>query len=153
MTVELFGVTDREAMAAAFAIRKEIFVREQGVPEAEEIDEHDSGDSLACHVLLRDEDARPIATGRFFVRAEDTVQIGRMAVLEAFRGRGIGRQMLDALMAEAQRRGYRRVVLHAQTHARGFYELAGYVAHGPVFFDAGIEHIEMARPLDASPPR
>ena len=146
MRVELFGVDDDERMARAFEVRREVFVREQGVPEEEEIDAHDRSDASACHVLLT-LDERPAAAGRFFARPDGAVQIGRMAVRAEFRGRGYGRAMLDALVAEAGKRGYARVVLHAQTHARGFYELAGFTAHGPEFLDAGIAHVEMERAL------
>ena len=146
MVVELFGVDDGERMLRAFAVRRAVFVREQGVPEAEEIDAHDRSDASACHALIA-EAGSPVAAGRFFARSDGAVQIGRMAVLAGYRGRGYGRALLDALVAEAQRRGYRRVVLHAQTHACGFYELAGFSAHGPEFLDAGILHVEMERTI------
>ncbi len=146
MTVELFGVEDNERIARAFAVRRAVFVREQGVPEEEEIDAHDRSDASACHALIA-LDGRPVAAGRFFVRPDGAVQIGRMAVLAAYRARGIGRALLDALVDEAQRRGFSRVVLHAQTHARGFYERADFIAHGAEFLDAGILHVEMERAL------
>ncbi len=150
MVVELFGVEDGERMVRAFEVRRAVFVREQRVPEEEEIDAHDRSDASACHALIA-EAGSPVAAGRFFARPDGAAQIGRMAVLATHRGRGYGRALLDALVAEAQRRGYRRVVLHAQTHARGFYEGAGFDAHGPEFLDAGILHVEMERtvaPLD-----
>ncbi len=144
MRVELFGVEDGERMERAFEVRREVFVREQGVPEEEEIDAHDRTDTSACHALL-ERSGRPAAAGRFFARPDGAVQIGRMAVRAEFRGLGYGRAILDALVDEAKRRGYPRVVLHAQTHARGFYERAGFTAHGPEFLDAGILHVEMER--------
>jgi len=146
MRVELFGVDDGERMARACEVRRAVFVCEQGVPEEEEIDAHDRSDTSACHALVS-EAGSPVAAGRFFVRSDGAVQIGRMAVLAAFRGCGYGRAMLDALVAEALKRGYPRVVLHAQTHARGFYERAGFSAHGPEFLDAGILHVEMERTI------
>ncbi|HMZ77178.1 MAG TPA: GNAT family N-acetyltransferase, partial [Rhodocyclaceae bacterium] len=69
--------------------------------------------------------------------------VGRMAVLPAWRGRGVGRAVLTALMAEARRRGLSRLVLHAQTHAEGFYAGFGFVAEGEVFDDAGLPHRTM----------
>ena len=146
MMVELFGVADGERMLRAFAVRRAVFVREQGVPEVEEIDEHDRSDASACHALIAAA-GEAVAAGRFFARPDGAVQIGRMAVLATHRGRGYGRALLDALVAEARARNYPCVVLHAQTHARGFYERAGFHAHGPEFLDAGIPHIEMEREL------
>ncbi len=146
MMVELFDIEDGERIARAFEVRRAVFVREQGVPEEEEIDAHDRSDASACHALIA-LDGHPVAAGRFFVRPDGAVQIGRMAVLAAYRTRGYGRALLDALVDEAQRRGFPRAVLHAQTHARGFYERAGFCAHGAEFLDAGILHVEMERAL------
>ncbi len=146
MMVELFGVADGERMLRAFEVRRAVFVREQGVPEDEEIDAHDRSDGSACHAFIV-EAGEAVAAGRFFARPDGAVQIGRMAVLAPFRGRGYGRALLDALVAEARARDYPRAVLHAQTHARGFYERAGFRAHGPEFLDAGILHVEMEREL------
>ncbi len=132
----------REAMAIRFAV----FVDEQGVPANEEIDAHDRTDVAALHALAYD-GALPVATGRFFLRRDGAVQIGRMAVLPGARGSGVGRMVLDALMAEARGRGIARAVLFAQTHALGFYERAGFAAYGEPFLDGGIAHVAMERAL------
>ncbi len=140
--VELFAVDDAEQMRSARAIRFAVFVDEQKVPADIEIDEHDCDDATAVHALALI-DGQPVGTGRYFVRRDGGVQIGRMAVSADRRGQGIGRALLDALVAEAQKRSMTHVVLHAQTHAIGFYERAGFLAHGPEFDDAGIAHVEM----------
>ncbi|MHB8463172.1 MAG: GNAT family N-acetyltransferase [Vulcanimicrobiaceae bacterium] len=129
-------------MRSARTIRFAVFVDEQKVPAEIEIDEHDREDTTAVHALALI-DAQPVGTGRFYVRTDGGVQIGRMAVLADRRGHGIGRALLDALVAAARKRSYSHVVLHAQTHAIGFYERAGFFAHGPEFDDAGIAHVEM----------
>lgn len=147
MRVELFGTSDEARMREAIALRVEVFVEEQAVPLAEEIDEHDRTDANAVHALARDESGRVIAAGRFYERDKDTVQIGRMAVRSGARERGAGRAILEALMDEARRRGYARASLSAQVHARPFYAKAGFEAEGALFSDAGIMHQEMARHL------
>ncbi len=73
--------------------------------------------------------------------------IGRMAVAEAVRGQGLGRAVLDLLVASAAVRGLPAVELHAQVHARAFYERAGFSPYGEVYLEAGIEHIGMRREL------
>ncbi|HWI82970.1 GNAT family N-acetyltransferase, partial [Ramlibacter sp.] len=73
--------------------------------------------------------------------------IGRMAVNRMLRGSGVGRQVLQALMAAAAARGDREVMLHAQRSAESFYLAMGYRPRGAAFEEAGIPHIEMARPL------
>jgi predicted GNAT family N-acyltransferase len=146
MTVELFGTQDANRMREAIALRVRVFVEEQNVPLEEEVDDHDRSDSRAVHALIR-AGAVAVATGRFYERDAQTVQIGRMAVDAAARGRGAGRMLLHALMDEARRRGYTRASLSAQLHARPFYEKSGFAAFGPLFLDAGIAHQEMQRPL------
>jgi predicted GNAT family N-acyltransferase len=137
-------------MAAALAIRRAVFIEEQGVPESLEIDEHDGDPATvetAIHVLGRVDDWA-VATGRLLLAEPDgLLHIGRVAVLRDARGRGYGTTIMEALHDLARGRGYESVTLAAQMHALGFYERLGYVARGEVFLDAGIEHRWMDRPL------
>lgn len=121
-------------------VRDEVFVCEQGVPEAIE---RDALDPLCAHVLARDSAGRPIGTGRL---APDG-RIGRMAVLRDWRGRGVGVALLRALVARAEVDGLREVHLHAQVSAEGFYAAEGFLPVGERFEEAGILHQGMHRPL------
>jgi predicted GNAT family N-acyltransferase len=131
-----------EDRAAAYAIRRAVFVEEQGVPP--EI-ERDDLDELAEHALAV-LDGRPVGAGRLVARGRTAV-IGRMAVLDDARGTGIGAGLLDLLEEVARSLGCTEVELHAQLTARGFYGRLGYTAHGEVYQEAGIAHIDMSRPL------
>jgi len=71
-----------------------------------------------------------------------------MAVHRHARGAGIGGAILDALIEEARRRNHRRLLLHAQTRARRFYETRGFRAEGDEFMEAGIPHVLMALSLE-----
>jgi predicted GNAT family N-acyltransferase len=122
-----------------YAIRKAVFIVEQAVPEEIEIDEYDA---VARHVLAFVAD-RPVGTGRI----TDDGKIGRMAVLQDFRGGGVGREILRALIELARENSLDRVGLSAQCHAIPFYEKLGFVAEGPVYDDAGIDHRWMERRL------
>jgi predicted GNAT family N-acyltransferase len=124
--------------ADAYAVRYEVFVREQGVPE--EI-ERDDQDSVSIHALAYGQDGQAVGTGRLLPDGH----IGRMAVLQRMRGQGIGAQLLRALVLRGGEQGHRILVLHAQTHARAFYEAHGFAAYGPEFSEAGIAHIAMRR--------
>jgi len=128
------------ACAEARAIRIRVFVQEQGVPPALEMDDMDA---LSDHAVARLPDGRAIATGRLLPDGH----IGRMAVLPEQRGTGIGRAVLTALMERARTRGMLEVVLSAQTHAVGFYAKSGFIAQGDVYMEAGIPHVEMRRTL------
>lgn len=119
----------------ATRIRHAVFVREQGVPVTMELDGRD-GD--ARHGLARIEGA-PVGTGRLLPDGH----LGRLAVLAAWRGHGVGTALLQALVDEARGRGLRRVCLHAQVHAEAFYARRGFVPRGDVFLEAGLRHRAM----------
>jgi predicted GNAT family N-acyltransferase len=129
------------ARAEASRIRTEVFVREQRVPAAIEMDEHD----LACLHALAYVDGKAVGTGRLLPDGH----IGRMAVLRESRSLGVGRAILERLIAEARRRGMREVRLSAQTHALGFYARHGFIVVGAVFEEAGIPHQEMRLALNS----
>ena len=127
-----------EAEACVMPVRTEVFVVEQGVPA--EI-ERDALDAVCRHAIARDAGGRVVATGRLLPDGH----IGRMAVRRAARGAGVGGAVLQALIAEAARRGLPEVALNAQTHALAFYLRHGFEAVGEVFMEAGIPHRAMRR--------
>ncbi len=152
MPFEVSIIRTPEEMAAALSVRMRVFVEEQHVPVEEEVDRYDTDprtNDLAVHVLGR-LDGEPIATARLLLDAHEGEypHIGRVAVLQERRGGGYGAAVMDALHAEARRRGYRGITLSAQTHAIPFYERLGYVARGPVYLDAGIDHRDMDLAFD-----
>jgi len=136
---EALGAGD---LAAALALRREVFVGEQGVPEDDDID---GRDGEATHFVALD-DARVIATCRL-LEADDRVRLGRLAVDRSARRRGVASALLARAEQWARDRGATEIVLAAQTDARALYEQAGYVARGELFMEAGIEHVMMDKPL------
>ncbi len=121
-------------------VREEVFIDEQGVPRELE---WDAWDSLSDHALARQADGAPVGTARLLPDG----RVGRMAVLSAWRRRGVGSQMMQALLHRAQERALPTVTLHAQTHAVGFYRRFGFIERGGVFLEAGIAHVEMSLSL------
>ena len=119
-------------------VRDAVFVDEQKVPRNIEWDEHDA---VSRHVIARDSDGGAIGTGRLLVDGH----IGRMAVLADWRGKGVGRALLEKLLEEARQQGHPHLALHAQTQASGFYRRFGFVEEGPEFMEAGIPHRTMVR--------
>lgn len=138
VVIELLGW--EAAQPLALALRYDVFVHEQGVPPELERDEHDAA---SLHAVARLSDGSVAGTGRLLPDGH----IGRMAVASKARGCGIGGRILEALVQQAANLGHHRVVLHAQCHAQPFYLRHGFVAEGPVFDDAGIDHIMMTRTL------
>jgi predicted GNAT family N-acyltransferase len=128
-----------EAREAASRVRFAVFVEEQRVPAEIELDERDAGCVHALALL----EGRVVGTGRLLPDAH----IGRMAVLKDARGRGVGGQILEALVARARARGDAEVVLSAQVHAIPFYERHAFQPFGEVYEEAGIPHRDMRRRL------
>jgi predicted GNAT family N-acyltransferase len=121
-------------------VRSAVFIAEQGIPATLEWD----GLDVDCdHVLVRDQDGCSLATGRLMTDG----RIGRMAVLAPWRNRGIGRQLLEAILELAGQRGLREVYLHAQLEVVPFYQMAGFRVCGEPFAEAGIRHVIMQRGL------
>jgi predicted GNAT family N-acyltransferase len=135
--IELFSW--EQARAHASPIRFTVFVEEQGVPREIELDEHDP---VCLHAVVF-EDGDAVATGRLLPDGH----IGRMAVLKAWRGRGIGAAVLNELIKAALKRGHREVALSAQVHAVPFYRAHGFVPVGEEYLEAGIPHQAMKRTL------
>ena len=126
---------DRQALSL---IRERVFITEQQVPQELEWDGLDPG---AAHLLALDSANNPIGT----VRLLSDGHIGRMAVDESWRGRGVGSALLEAIIGLAHDTGMSRVFLDAQTHAIPFYQRHGFRAEGEIFLDAGIPHRHMTR--------
>ncbi|MDE1895527.1 MAG: GNAT family N-acetyltransferase [Rhodospirillales bacterium] len=120
-------------LEACFAIRLEVFVGEQGVPPADELDELDDA---AMHILAL-WNGTPAGTARAVEKAPGLHKIGRVAVKAAFRKFGIGKALMRGIESECPGDTF---ILDAQTHAIGFYERLGYAAEGEEFLDAGIPH-------------
>lgn len=128
------------------SVRHAVFVIEQAVPEDEE---WDVLDAQSLHVIARDGQRRPIGTGRLTPEGK----IGRMAVLSEWRGRGVGEAVLRVLLEAAAQRHLKKVEIHAQSHALGFYEKAGFEAYGEEFDECGIAHRHMRIDIQAVDPR
>jgi predicted GNAT family N-acyltransferase len=135
------SVTDD--LASCHLLRRIVFIEEQGVSEADELDDLDNS---ATHFLAT-ENELPIGTARMRING-DTAKIGRVCVIKSHRGTGLGAALIRAAVEEARKMsGVTTVKLGAQTHALGFYEKLGFEAQGPVYDDAGIEHRDMVLTL------
>jgi predicted GNAT family N-acyltransferase len=140
--------------SSARAAGRESAVEEQSVPVALEYDELD----LTADHFLALLDGVPAGAGRLVVidsvpdadpgqGTQATGILGRLAVGKAARGMGLGKLVVHAIERRAAQRGLAAVELHAQTHARSFYQQLGYAAYGDLFSEAGIEHISMRKEL------
>jgi predicted GNAT family N-acyltransferase len=133
------------ARADIAAVRDPVFSAELGVP-ADIV--WDAVDAQSRHVLARDLEGHPIGAGRLTPQHA----IGRLAVLRAWRGRGVGRAMLDALVDQARQLRLPAVTLDAESKAVAFYLNAGFVTDGALFEHAGVLHQPMRLDLATAPP-
>ena len=138
MTVTIAQTDD---LPACLAVRRVVFMEEQGVSEADEID----GLDPECLHLLASDDGAPVGTARIHFQGE-IAKVGRVCVLSSHRGRGLGADLIRAALRAAEGQA-RRAKLGAQVDALGFYEKLGFTATGPVYDDAGIPHRDMVRDL------
>ena len=129
---------------SARAVRQAVFVDEQKIDASLASDAADR-DAVTAVAFNRFE--MPVATGRLLPHAPGVWKLSRLAVLQAVRGGGIGRQLLDSLMRAARERDATRVLLHAQQSAAAFYARAGFAPQGAAFDESGVTHIEMVRTL------
>lgn len=162
MTVEARRAETDAERADALAVRRTVFVEEQGVPEALEVDGRDD-ESIHFVVYAESEDesegrdtdpsesddadARPIGAGRLREVGEGVGKVERIAVLKPRRGEGVGRAIMRTLESTAVDEGLSKLVMHAQTPVEGFYRDLGYETTSDEFEEAGISHVEMAKSL------
>ncbi|WP_226005293.1 GNAT family N-acetyltransferase [Natrinema salinisoli] len=128
----------------AFAVRRTVFVDEQGVDEDLEYDDHDE---TATHFVAYDGD-EPIGAARLREYEDGVGKVERVAVLEPRREEGVGRALMTALEDRADERGFATLKLHSQTRAADFYRRLGYERRGEEFEEAGIPHVEMRKRLE-----
>ncbi|ARS51634.1 GNAT family N-acetyltransferase [Kushneria konosiri] len=120
-------------------IRRLVFIQEQSVDESEELD---ALDAVCTHFLIVDGQI-PCGTARLLPDGH----IGRVAILTTHRGLGLGARLMHHVIEHARAKHFTECALSAQTHATGFYEQLGFVAHGAVYMDAGIPHRDMTLAL------
>lgn len=138
-------------------VRKKVFVEEQGFQEALEFDEIDD---TARHLTLCTETGETVATARLFPDSSEKKQpdgtqqgrvtvwhIGRICVLNEYRGQHLGAAILAEAEQEVRRLGGKRLVLGAQQRAAGFYEKCGYRVCGAEYMDEFCPHVEMGKDL------
>lgn len=141
MIAGFLWVTEEEDLNACFALRKAVFMDEQGFSY-----DRDEVDARALHLLFLDDDT-PVGTLRLFLDGDDW-HVGRICVKKSHRGQGVGKFMLEECILKAREMGKaKRLILGSQMQARGFYEKLGFTAYGEPFDDDGAPHVHMALAL------
>jgi predicted GNAT family N-acyltransferase len=126
-------------------IREAVFQQEQSIDPALD---WDGLDPKAVHLIatVRGERAG-VARLREIADSSSSLKLERLAVLPNHRSQGIGGEMVHTAIAYSQMQGYRKIVLHAQMPAVGFYEQLGFNTVGEPFEEANILHLKMEQSL------
>ena len=144
MTPTVRRPRDEEELAAALALRIEVFCGEQGVTFD---GDRDGLDDEALHLVAIGDGGEVVGTCRMLIEPGGTARFGRLCVRASARGTGVGALLLAEAEREARAGGARRVGMHAQTDALGLYRRAGYAEYGEPFDEEGIEHVGMEKML------
>ena len=139
----------KEELDLGFALRIEVFVKEQKVPIELELDDKDHSDNTV-HIGYFHED-NLIGVARLIDMDKDVIHIGRVVIDKEYRGQGIGRELIIGCENIAQQILKRKIIieLSAQIQAENFYKSLGYNrVNNIIYLDAGIEHVDMRKEIN-----
>ena len=140
---------NKEELELGFALRIEVFVKEQKVPIELELDDKDHSDNTV-HIGYFHED-NLIGVARLIDMDKDVIHIGRVVIDKEYRGQGIGRELIIGCENIAQQILKRKIIieLSAQIQAENFYKSLGYNrVNDKIYLDAGIEHVDMRKVIN-----
>ena len=146
MNIVTLVAVNPEHLIDHFALRRMIFIEEQGVDEALELDGQD--DFATLIVMYVDDQA--VGCARYRV-LDDAVKVERVGILKEYRRRGLGEEIM--MFVEEQIMEYTKakwITLNAQLTAKDFYLRLGYAPMGPIFVEANIEHQKMMKEVSRS---
>ena len=139
----------KEELNLGFALRIEVFVKEQKVPIELELDDKDHSDNTVHIGYFHDD--RLIGVARLIDMDKDIIHIGRVVIDKDYRGKGIGRKLIVGCETTAKNILKREIIieLSAQIQAEKFYESLGYNrVNDKIYLDAGIEHVDMRKVIN-----
>ena len=139
----------KEELNLGFALRIEVFVKEQNVPMELELDEKDHSENTV-HIGFFDNN-KLIGVARLIDLDKDVIHVGRVVIDKEYRGKGIGRKLIVGCETTAKNILKREVIieLSAQIQAEKFYESLGYNrVNDKIYLDAGIEHVDMRKVIN-----
>lgn len=138
MVIKVFDELPNDALN----LRIKVFVDEQGF-----VDEVDEFDSVSTHLVMY-ENEKPVATCRFYLKEDnETYMFGRLCVLKEYRGKALGREMLVKTEEIVREKGGMAIILHAQYHAKPFYEKYGFTQYGEIDYEQNKPHAWMRKDI------
>ena len=136
MRIDVIRAAETWQQAGAYYVRIQGMARQHAITLRREFDEHDGPDTQ--YIVLTDDDF-PVATCRFYPLDDRSAMIGRVVVLPEYRGKGLGKVVVEEAESWLRDLGYTTAVVESRDVAVGFYEKLGYavtdrrVIHGDTF--------------------
>ena len=136
--INIRKVQNDEDLKQVFAIRKQVFCREQKVSVKIEFDEFEN-EAIHFIVLLNE---FPIGCARCR-DIENATKLERIALLKEHRKNGFGKLIVEFLIDYAIKQNTDKIILHAQTYLIQFYKKLRFMTIGEEFKEDGLPHIKL----------
>jgi predicted GNAT family N-acyltransferase len=136
--LQVIKVRTQEELESAFAVRRKVFVEEQGVDPGLELDKEEE----SVHFLALS-DNQPCGAARYR-KTDNGYKLERFAVLKEFRGKRVGQALVAAVLDDIPDQA-QVIYLNAQVDAVGLYAKFGFAVEGEQFEEAGIQHFKMVK--------
>ncbi len=146
--IEVLRAEEEWQRAGAYSVRIQGMNRQHHISLREEFDEHDR-DGTRYIVLL--DGGYPVATCRFYALNQDAVVLGRVVVLPEYRGKQLGRKVMEEAERWIRELGYREIVIDSRIEAVSFYAKIGYEQlSGDVLKSGNFDCVRMRKELSGS---
>jgi len=132
-------IKNKEELDVVHKIREIVFIDEQKVPRKLEYDEYED----SSEHIIASYGEKAVGAGRIRIKKDGRIKLERIAVLKEYRGKNIGKAIMDFMVNYSKKKTPKEIYLHGQLYAIKFYEKCGFKVRGEPFGEAGIEHIEM----------
>jgi predicted GNAT family N-acyltransferase len=144
--LELRVVRNEQELIKAFLVRAIVYMHEQNCPYDEEFDLNDFTSTQILGLV----DGEPALTARIRYFS-GFAKLERLAIREAYRGKGYGHALLQFMLRLCEEKGYREFYLHAQKRLEPFYERYGFRRVGENFQFSEHDYVEMYAQMQVSP--
>ena len=138
MGIKVKYVDNEEELNICFFIRRKVFIEEQNIPEAIEMDDISVNAKSICAIL--DEDY--VGTARYR-ETPHGIKLERFAVLKEHRFCGVGKALVKFIFNNFDQ--HKNIYLHAQEPVVDFYNSLGFKKVEDKFHEAGIPHWKMIK--------
>jgi len=137
--LELKIAKSNKDIQACFDIRNQVFEKEHNLSHKIQ---SDNKEEIATH-FLASLNGKPVGTARLYKIDNNSAKISRVAVLSKYRGKQIGKYLIDLIIKHSREQGISTLILASQSSVVGFYEGFGFKTEGDEYLDANIPHYKM----------